>query len=274
MKRSILIVLFTVGSTSLFTSCNENGASSENLRIGTLAGTVWLYNQYGQSIGSEAGLIIDVQGKTEHTATTSSDGRWKIENMLAGTYNITCSKEGYATSRISGYGFLGRGEQSPDTIRIARLPSWTIPELRVEFRDSIGLVRDSVLTDLETGTVSLRRDTLELNLDTLRPVLFGRSSEKSPFGSYSYIQVFLGLDESVSSSSFIGFAQGEFSERDEFVLLIEPALKRSVAERGDRIYLVAYPLAPWGSILTDQETGKRVDTRLGDNKSNVISFIW
>ncbi len=275
MKDFPILLLAAFGLLIGLNSCDENATSTTIARVGTLGGTVALYDQYGKLIGPAAGLEIFLSGKSElHTATTAQDGTWRVEHLSAGVYDIVALKEEYATTKLSGYGFLGNGNQSPDTIRLAQLPLWGFSDLHVEFRDSIGYILDSVLTNPATGAQYLKSDTLAFHLDTLRPVLFGRISEKSPFASYSYMQVFLGLDESVSSTSNIGSVRARLSERDEFALLVEPALNQSTAVRGDRIYVIAYPLAPWGSTLTDAETGKPMNTRLGKNQSDVISFVW
>lgn len=271
-KAVVLLVLFL---SFLSSSCEENTVFGERPLYGNLHGTVALYDEYGRYIEQGSDVDVYVAGSDESYAlVTGGDGAWRQEHLLAGTYDILCMKDGFSAARLSGYGVLGRGDQSPDTLRLARRPSWEISDFHIELRQEYDYVLDSVRFDADAGEYYVERDTLAFYVDTARPVLLGRLSEKSPAGTYSTLRVFFGLDESVSSFSNIGSIRSTISERDEFLLLVEPVLKRANVSKGERIYIVAYPVAPWGSWIYDPETGDPVNTQLGQHGTSVISFVW
>ena len=275
MSTQKIFAILILSLSFLSSSCEENPTFGERPLYGNLHGMVALYDEYGRYMEPGTGVNVYVAGSdASYSLMTAGDGTWRQEHLLAGTYDIICTKDGFCAARLSGYGLLGRGDQSPDTLRLARRPSWSISDFHVELRESYDYITDSVLYDSNAGEYYVKRDTLAFHVDTARPVLLGRLSEKSPAGTYSTMRVFLGLDESVSSLSNIGSIRSSISERDEFLLLVEPVLKRANVSKGERIYLVGYPMAPWGSWINDPATGDPVNTQLGLQSTEVISFVW
>src|SRR5688500_3977107 len=101
MKLHIVFLAFFV----LIVSCDSN-ISSENPAADQMKGNIIGYVTYYDTVYTDfvsndrrkilSGAAVQVEG-TPFSAVSDSNGRWEIHGLPAGTYSVTCSKEGYAT---------------------------------------------------------------------------------------------------------------------------------------------------------------------------------
>ena len=75
---------------------------------GTLQGTIDVTNEFGRDMEDKSGFTVKVEN-TSLSATTDQDGYWRIDSLHTGTYDISCSKQGFVTNRIVAYSFIGGG---------------------------------------------------------------------------------------------------------------------------------------------------------------------
>src|SRR5579884_2906597 len=67
---------------------------------GTVIGVIT--DKTGATISGATVTITSVENGAVRTATTNSDGTYRIDSVLAGTYNITASANGFAKTVASG----------------------------------------------------------------------------------------------------------------------------------------------------------------------------
>ena len=76
---------------------------------GTLEGSVSVTDEFGNPLEEKSGFTIKFES-VDLTATTDESGYFRVDELPTGTYNISCSKQGFVTTRIIGYGFIGGGD--------------------------------------------------------------------------------------------------------------------------------------------------------------------
>src|ERR1051325_6030649 len=96
LKSSILLsLLFLVGC----------GNSINPQLTGTMVGYVVAIDSTGSS-HDNSGVKISIDG-TSYSTLSDSKGRWQLDNVIPGTYNISFTKENYAMEKMIAYRFVG-----------------------------------------------------------------------------------------------------------------------------------------------------------------------
>jgi hypothetical protein len=102
---------------------------------GTLEGTIIVTDEFGVGIEDKSGFTVKVEN-TFLSAVTDQDGYWRIDSLHTGTYNITCSKQGFVTSRYIAYSYIGGGTANLNSFFWMSLPSTTeIEDLTLEMQE-------------------------------------------------------------------------------------------------------------------------------------------
>jgi hypothetical protein len=217
---------------------------------GTLHGNARLYDFGGYALDN-SGITVQFE-KTGYSTITEASGNWSMKGLPTGTYNITFSKEGYDSYRVYGFQFVGGGDvYGPNQPLLPLLPTVSILDFKVSNID-------------------------RSNVDNLMYSLGGRlSSATKGIG----VRIFLGHDSTVSSdpltysftfTMIIDALTGEFDQRAYFAT---SSLTSYGFKRGDRVYMVAYPVAgPSIFRYWNPEIEQNVEIGLGP-RSNVFSFI-
>src|SRR4051794_25926064 len=102
--RIVLLLLF---SFVLFEGCKDPSVD-DNDNVGSLQGTVTLLGVDGLPLKTHEGAMISLEGTSYH-ATTDAYGKWVMENVAAGVYNVVLVKDGFDTTIIPRYHFTGAG---------------------------------------------------------------------------------------------------------------------------------------------------------------------
>lgn len=98
-KFVILLMLF-------FVSCKKE--VRYELLTGDLIGYVDLKDEFRNQITDNSGVKVTIEGSQPQRSTyTDTEGRYIIEDLMMGTYNIVFSKPGFGTHKIISYGFVG-----------------------------------------------------------------------------------------------------------------------------------------------------------------------
>ncbi len=118
----IVIVLF-----SLLSSCTETVAP---VLTGSISGFVSLYEEDGTSIKDRSGVKVSIEGRSNF-AFTNSDGRYKLENVSAGIFNIVYEKEGFGLNKIIAREFVGGGDAFIYELPLSKLPSYNVTSLNI-----------------------------------------------------------------------------------------------------------------------------------------------
>lgn len=100
-----------IAALLLLTSCDKDPTSPDTSTKGTISGNVIVYDKTLTDVSDHSGVVVtyvDASGKT-YTATTQSDGVWKME-LPYGVYRlVSVAKPGY--TYLDG----GSGKQTPPT---------------------------------------------------------------------------------------------------------------------------------------------------------------
>lgn len=118
----IVIVLF-----SFFVSCTETVAP---VLTGSISGFVYLYEENGTQIKDRSGVKVSIESRNNF-AYTNKDGRYSIENVAAGIFNIVYEKEGFGLSKKIAHEFVGGGDAYLYSIELVKLPSFNVTSLSI-----------------------------------------------------------------------------------------------------------------------------------------------
>lgn len=138
MKKIIFASILALAVTA----CKKQGAKGDQGpqgpagtgTTGTITGKVTQYNQYGikDSVALNT-VTISVEGKN-FTAITDENGKYSLENIPPGIYNLSFKKPGYGVWQQQQVNFPGNGTLYQDGY-VAQKPTYTFAGCKV--RDSI-----------------------------------------------------------------------------------------------------------------------------------------
>ena len=281
MNRIFPSVLPLVLLASLFlSSCGGNDPSDPGNRLsGSLVGRVELYDKVGHPLSDHSGAVVTVEG-TDHTATSDAQGYWELKDLPAGTYVLSITKSGFTTVKEFGVAFVGGGTDYLPKYVLAELPAYRISNLKLEMVD-----KEYRRTYVEPSGGG---DSLVFQYVTVppRPALSGVCSQPVPAEGYR-VQFYVGRSPDVSKEpgTFTGMFEDIIHERSEdaeenpplqgdFTFWINRDLERAGFSKGERVYIVAYPVSLSGITYYDPVARLTVDTRVVDAPSNVADFVW
>ena len=115
-----VIVLF-----SFFVSCTETVAP---VLTGSLSGFIDLYQENGSQINDKSGVRVSIEGRNNY-AYTNTDGRYSLENVEAGIFNVVFEKAGFGVHKIIAREFVGGGDAYLYSIALMVLPSFNVTSL-------------------------------------------------------------------------------------------------------------------------------------------------
>jgi hypothetical protein len=121
LKISFLILFLF----SFFISCTETVAP---VLTGSISGFVELYEEDGSRINDKSGVKVSIEGRNNY-AYTNNDGRYSLENVEAGIFNIVFEKEGFGLYKIIAREFVGGGEAYLYNIGLTKLPTFNVTSL-------------------------------------------------------------------------------------------------------------------------------------------------
>jgi len=138
MKGNLLLA--SVLSLSIvFVSCKKDkdpdaiGVSVQNLR-----GKIVLNEQYGGvNYADRAGATALLSGQFQtYTSTTDDAGRFQFEQLPAGTYSISVSKDGFSTMQLNNFTFSPTNPAFPVDGSYQILPTLTLGKKSTFYFDS------------------------------------------------------------------------------------------------------------------------------------------
>jgi hypothetical protein len=78
---------------------------------GTLKGRINTLNEFGAQIIDNNNIIIQLEGSEPLLSTVTDDtGKYEINDIPAGTYNLVISKDGYGSNIRQGFQIVGGNE--------------------------------------------------------------------------------------------------------------------------------------------------------------------
>ncbi|HMC96358.1 MAG TPA: carboxypeptidase-like regulatory domain-containing protein, partial [Flavobacteriales bacterium] len=97
---------------------------------GNLTGFVSLYDQYGAHLLLDNDSSIVTVDGTSWQSWSDSLGRYTINDLHTGIYNLTCTHAGFGESKVNSLQFAGGGDLYRD-IRLSAIPSFQLDSISV-----------------------------------------------------------------------------------------------------------------------------------------------
>jgi len=261
--------LLVLSAFSFLYGCKDS-ATSPGV-TGSMVGYVVAIDSTGTN-RDNTGVKISIDG-TNYSAMSDSSGRWEMTNVLPGTYNISFTKNNYATEKMIAYRFVGNGTDYLFSQNIYQI-MWTQATLVLRPFDSGKTIFSCRL---------FRTDSTQ-SLGGACMILFGKNNSLSPEDPNSYLYErnnfpysYWGPSDSISFDNILGYSLAMDSSK----------LYRAGFRHNDKIYCQAFV----GNLLIDEKydmftnpiifgpsyidiaSGKRIYTGFGNNHSEVRYFV-
>ena len=104
MKKSVVILLL------LMTACGKNSPHNSVVvpdiiqaanKRGNITGMILLYDNEGVAVTDNSGVTVSIDNNNV-SAKTDATGRWTLDSIPYGVYDLSFTKEGYATGKLMG----------------------------------------------------------------------------------------------------------------------------------------------------------------------------
>ncbi|MCA6498025.1 MAG: carboxypeptidase regulatory-like domain-containing protein [Chitinophagaceae bacterium] len=265
MKKSLGIALI------LLLACNKNSNQHSitvpdviqaEKRRGNISGGIQLYDMDGKAIADASGATITIAQSNVSTQTNST-GKWTLDSIPFGTYDLAISKPGFGTSRITGlyHAAINHATTNVGSNRYLSMIS-TISITKVVVR-KLSESAPEIAALIASGLI--KEDGILFN-----PVFVNSSADDKA------VRFFFSTSPDVSSTNFMVTEKQRFSgketgsENDNFKLSwwIDNGFTP-----GQTIYLKAYGDARISDDYEDAVSGLTIFPSLSGNGSPVVSFV-
>lgn len=143
MLKQILILCLAL----LLFSCQEEQIKQVGLK-GTLIGFV-----SSSTMGESGGIQVIVEGTNPQiTVTTDDEGRFSVEDLETGTYDLVFMKSGFGTYKMIGYTFVGGNEPAYVFAMIYKLPDVKIKDMTLVAKKIVNTARLEGTLTIETSS--------------------------------------------------------------------------------------------------------------------------
>jgi hypothetical protein len=256
MKRNFVILLILAIACGKNSTQNSivvpNLIQAENKRA-NISGQVLLYDEEGSALPDNSGVKISIDNSTIST-TTKADGKWQLDSIPFGTYDISYSKEGFGTGKIMG---IYHAATNHSTTVIAKSESMAV--------NSSIEITNLVVTPFKPGFEQLGVSGVHID-----PVFTNTS------GKDKYVRLFFSDNNSVSATSFLAETKvrsnGAPLQQNNYNLTTS-WFESLGFKKGQTIYVKAYGDSFLADQYTDPLTNTTIFPSLSTKPSNAVSFI-
>lgn len=247
MKNSINLKIVTI---FLFAICILVSCKKEivyQLPTGELIGYVVLRDEEGVELLDHSGVEVVIEGSSpQKSAISDKNGKYVIENLQTGTYNILYSKPGFGSHKDISYMFVG-GNQ-PSMVRwqvIYRLSAMKIENLRLQKSENLQpYVELRVTADISN-----------------------ESTKNCP-----YLRCFVSNSAEISYLNYISSFIITHNNDDILDFLLQ--VGTDMFPIGSELYMIIYPSPDFFNGYNDIDTDVYIYTGIEiENASNVASII-
>lgn len=264
MKKSLGIALI------LLLACNKNSNQHSitvpdviqaEKRRGNISGAIRLFDMDGKSIADGSGVTITID-QTNVSTQSNSQGKWTLDSIPFGTYDLTISKAGFGTSRIMGlyHGAVNHATTIVAATRyISMVSTLDISKLVVRKWSEAFPTMQNLLA------IGLAEDGILFN-----PVFANNSTgEKS-------VRFFMSTSPDVSSTSYSVSEKQYYTGKEDIVENDNFKISWFVSkgfEPGQTVYIRAYGDGRYADDYEDPISGLTVFPCLSPKSSPVVSFV-
>ncbi len=212
--------------------------SEETLSLkGNIVGFVNLFDEEGNEIDDKSDVTVSIEG-LDKSVKTNENGRYKLSNIPAGTYNLTFDKTNFSSYKRFSYQFIG-----------GNIPA---------------LVNNTYL--YESPNIELKN--IDITYEDNKIIIFGDINTTNQVR----VQVFMNANSNVSNLNY-EYTQGSNGSccTPKNVIWEYIYMDNSPYKQGDKIYLVIYFMNYDEDGYYDYEKETRVYTSY-TKASEVIEF--
>ena len=215
---------------------------------GTLKGFVSLVNVDGTFQTDASGVVVSVTG-TSISATSDVNGKFQLDNVETGTYEIVYTKSSYGTLKRQGISFASGGTAGLSPVTLGTIPvSSPIPVLTPTSTSGVNVTVNGALTTAATTAQYYR-------------VYLGKSSTIDPLNPSTFI---------ASQQATVAANTSAFQTAPSWSV----ATLRSfgiIASSTPNLWFVCYPYNPYCSNYTDINTNVSVYPAVTSQGSSPVS---
>jgi hypothetical protein len=239
---ALIIVLF---SGIFIISCIDNDTTTEQVTSADISGSVNLYDE-GTVKVDNSGMVVRIDGLIPFvSATTNSDGKFLLENVPFGTYNLVYEKQGYGTYK------------NPKTEHINKGLSTVLT-----FTPSLG---QKSTTDITKVEATRNGNDVVISVTT---------NPAGNNGNPKYIRFFLNTTSNVSSEKYLYYSPGLVSKINPYdITLKQTDLLQMGFTSGKTVFVKVYGDSFWSNEYEDPTLKLKVFPNLKNNTVEAVSFV-
>lgn len=263
MKNKLLFLFV------LIMACSKNSShhsmvvpdlvQAQNKR-GNIMGTVLLYDSENKLVSNCSGITISIDNTSVSTQTTNN-GRWTLDSIPYGTYDITYSKAGYGSGKIMG---VYHAANNHSTTLIGR-------------SESMNSISSIEVSDIKVATFSSVSWLLNLlNSGLVQNGIFIEPIFNNPTTKNKPIRLFFSDNNNVSFNNYLVtekiFASGK-DDVKETLTFDTKWFESNGFKLGQTIYLKAYGDGFKDDTYENANNGLPVFPSLASKGSPTISVV-
>jgi len=239
----IACLLFLIVSITVV-SCKK-----EPINIpGRIAGYVSLYDENNSLIENMSGVIVTIESMPSFNATTDIYGKFVIDNVPSGTFNIDFTKQGFSETKQTGFSFVAE-KGAYMLSKILCKPSTTTVKL-------VSLSIDSANHQFGMIVLECYSHTLSKNSAIAR--------------------VFYGLSNSISYSNYdysLSMSPDDISSTNDSIMVGIGFSPYNYCSSGTKVFVIAYGAPSNYSSYINTNTGKTIYPGLNPTPSQIMSIV-
>lgn len=246
MKNRNILISITIIIFLFIYSCGKIGTEGPvgpagPSLTGSIVGFVSLVDEFGVSIADKSGVIVTVDGfQPGLTAITNSDGRYQLDNLQTGTYDLVFSKNGYVTRIALSVLFLGGVKP-------------------IVYNVTLGQKTTTVVSGLTLTPTS--STTLTIGV-TVSPAI--------PTGYARYVRFYYGKSNTVSYTNYVTTNRYSVSTSPASINMSWDKVNYPT---GSTLYVIAYGETNTSYSTLDLASGLSVYSTLSATGTSVVSVV-
>jgi hypothetical protein len=218
-----------------------------------IQGMILLYDEEGNRQTDMSGVTVSIDNSTVST-NTGIDGKWTLDSIPYGTYDISYTKQGYGTGKIMG---LYHAATNHATTVISKSESMAV--------NSSIAVSNLVITPFNAAIQAAGVTGVHID-----PVF------NNPSGKEKYIRLFFSDNGNVNSTNYLAEVKvrssGAASQLNDFNLTTR-FFENLGFKKGQTIYVKAYGDSFLADEYTDPITNTTIFPSLSTKPSPTMNFV-
>jgi Carboxypeptidase regulatory-like domain len=218
-----------------------------------IQGMILLYDEEGNRQTDMSGVTVSIDNSTVSTQT-SADGKWTLDSIPYGTYDISYTKQGYGTGKIMG---IYHAATNHATTLISKSESMAV--------NSSIAVSNLVITPFNAAIQAAGVTGVHID-----PVF------NNPSGKAKYVRLFFSDNGNVISNNYLAEVKvrsnGAATQMNDFNLTTS-FFENLGFKKGQNIYVKAYGDSFLADEYTDPITNTTIFPSLSTKPSSTVSFV-